>query len=234
MTLVEHFCYPFRGDKAVEREYDMALSSQDEVRTFYAAAADSYNAMMDQEIQLPLYDTVLRELAEKLQGVAGAILDSSCGTGHMLERIKTSYAIDRALIGVDLSPRMVQIAQTRLGDSVTVFESDMGALAPISDGSCAAVISFFALHHVDLAAFARCLAEWHRVLEAGGHLLLATWEGAGAIDYGGTADMVTRRYREAEVIEVVAAANFDVTSHSVEPVEGMVMDAVYLFAAKIK
>ena len=92
----------------------MSLSSSDEVRKLYEETADSYNEMMGQEIQLPIYAEVLENLATKLTSISGSILDSSCGTGHMLELIRDRYLQNRDLIGIDLSPKMVRLARNRL------------------------------------------------------------------------------------------------------------------------
>lgn len=77
-----------------------------------------------------------------------------------------------------------------------------------------------------------CFVEWCRVLKADGQLLVATWEGEGCIDYGGQADVVAMRYRPDQVAKAARAAGFRIDRISVEAVEGMEMDAVYLAATK--
>ena len=167
----------------------MKITSAEKVREFYEENADSYNSMMDVEIDLPMYAAALSGLAQRIATIDGAVLDSSCGTGHMLERLKDQYAPGRQLLGVDLSPQMVAISQQRLGCAATVVEGDMSTLCHVPDGSCAAVLSFFALHHVDVEGMGTCFVEWYRVLKTGGQLLVATWEGEGNIDYGEHADI---------------------------------------------
>ena len=120
-----------------------------------------------------------------------------------------------------------------LRDSAKILEGDMGSMDQLADASSACVISFFAIHHVDLDGFRRCLAEWNRVLVSGGHLVLATWEGDGAVDYGESSDVVARRYREIEVVDGAEAAGFHSVSHSVKPVDDIDMDVVHLFATKV-
>lgn len=211
----------------------MPVSTRQKVSEFYDDTADAYDRMMDEEISLPLYAEALGGMAERISGVAGAVLDASCGSGHMLARLAAEYVSGRRIWGVDLSPRMVAIAQARLGDSATVLQGDMANLPPaIAPSSCAAVISFFSLHHLSLAELAPCLAEWTRVLAPGGQLLLAAWEGEGAIDYGDQSDIVTRRYRESELVDAAERVGLTVDSRSVEPVEGVEMDAVYVSASK--
>lgn len=211
----------------------MPLSPRQEVSAFYDGTADAYDRMMDEEISLPVYAEALGGLVRRISGVPGSVLDTSCGSGHMLARLADEYVADRPLLGVDLSPRMVAIAQARLGAAATVFQGDMASLpSEINGDSCAAVISFFSLHHVSPAELAVCLAEWGRVLAPGGQLLLAAWEGEGAIDYGNHSDIVTQRYRESELVAAAESVGLTVDRCSVEPVEGMEMDAVYLSASK--
>lgn len=164
--------------------------------------------------------------------VPGSILDSSCGSGHMLERIAAIYSPGRHLVGIDLSTEMVRVSTGRLGDSAKVFKGDMASLSKIADTSCAAVISFFAIHHVDLPGFRTCLDEWGRVLASGGHLFLAAWEGTGNVDYGDVCDIDARRYTKSEIAEAASLSRFRVIRHSVEPVDEMDMDSVHLVAKK--
>jgi len=210
----------------------MPLSSRDEVRAFYDDAADGYNQMMNEEIKHPLYDEVLSGLAERISSVDGPVLDTSCGSGHMLEKLRNEYTHQRRLVGLDISPKMVAIARERLGDTALVSQGDMRDLAKISDDACAAVISFFSLHHIGATEVAACFAQWHRVLMPTGQLVIAVWEGAGAIDYGEQSEMVTRRYKESELAEALNAVGFRIESHCVRPVEGFEMDAVHITATK--
>ena len=210
----------------------MAVTSLDEVRRIYDEAADSYDRMMDEEIRLPIYDQVLNELATKIHLVTGPVLDASCGSGHMLQRIQQEYAPGRLLIGIDLSPRMVGIAERRLGPSAEVFEGDMRDLAQVSDNSCAAVINFFAIHHLDAEDLQRCFHASNRILAPGGFVLIATWEGEGEFSFDGEFDPVTRRYTTSELADAAIAAELGVMDLSVQVIGDMGIDAVLLWAAK--
>lgn len=211
----------------------MPVSSLDQVSIFYDDAADGYDVMMNEEIKLPWYNEVLSSLADHISSIDGAVLDASCGSGHMLEKLHNEFTQQRQLFGIDLSPKMVAIARERLGDAALVSQGDMRDLADFSDASCAAAISFFSLHHIDADDLVGCLAEWHRVLVPSGQLVIATWEGDGAIDYGDQTDILTRRYRESELIEALKTVGFLIDRHCVVPVDGFEMDAVHIPATKI-
>jgi len=212
----------------------MPLSGLGEVREFYDNTADNYSRIMDAEIELPLYAEVLGELVRLTSSIEGPVLDTSCGSGHMLAKLAREYAPGGELLGVDLSPRMVSIARARLGSSASVYQGDMARLpSEIAEGACAAVISFFSIHHIAPNNLTQCVAEWSRVSTPGGRLLLAAWEGEGPIDYGGQSEIVTQRYREDELVAAVQAAGFGIDMRSVSAVEGIDMDAVYLGAKKL-
>ena len=206
----------------------MKPSHTEEVRQMYETSADSYAEMMDAEIDLPIYADTLGRLSERIDGVPGTVIDSSCGSGHMLSMYHERYDRSRPLLGLDLSPRMVAIARARLGSSAQVATGDMRDLATVEANSAAAALSFFAIHHLDPEGVRAALGEWHRVLRPGGQLLIATWEGTGAINYGEESDIVALRYRSDEIASWARAAGFTVTRCVTEPVEEIPMDAVYL------
>ena len=210
----------------------MRPSSTDRVRDMYEETADGYAEMMDAEIDLPVYADVLGRLRERIAGAQGALIDTACGSGHMLALYHDRYDAQRPLLGIDLSPRMVVIAQQRLGSGAQVVIGDMRDLSAVDTNTAVAVLNFFALHHLDPEDVCLALREWHRVLRPEGQLLIATWEGAGAIDYGDASDIVALRYSSDELALWTREAGFAVARCVVEPVEGLPMDAIYLEGVK--
>ena len=210
----------------------MRPSSTDEVRKMYDETADSYALMMDTEIRLPVYADVLGRLRDRITNTTGAVVDTACGSGHMLSMYRERYDQKHALLGIDLSPRMVAIAEEKLGPEARVTVGDMRDLSFVEDESCSAVLNFFALHHVNSVDVRLVFREWFRILGPGGQLVVATWEGDGAIDYGGESDIVALRYSGKEIAAWAEEAGFVITRCVVEPVEDFPMDAVYLEAVR--
>lgn len=210
----------------------MKPSSTDEVREMYDETADSYAEIMDAEIDLPVYSDTLERLHRRIINTPGILIDTACGSGHMLSMYHERYDQVRPLLGIDLSPRMVAIAGKRLGSSAQVMIGDMRDLSTVDAGTAVAVMNFFALHHLDPEGVRAALSEWHRVLRPGGQLILATWEGSDGIDYGDESDIVALRYRRDEIASWVQAAGFSVARCVIEPVEEIPMDAVYLEGAR--
>ena len=210
------------------------MKNTDSVRDFYEDAADGYSQMMDQEIALPVYDEVLSGLVDRIRTIEGAILDTSCGSGHMLAKLRDDYQVSNSLLGADLSPRMVELSQKKLGGDVTILEADMRVLDAVSAESCAAIISFYSLHHIVADELESCFSEWHRVLVAGGQLVIATWEGEGAIDYGYETNMCAQRFTFFQLEEALLASRFQVDAHRTQSVDDFEMDGLYISATCVR
>ena len=105
------------------KQYNTSLrtSSEESVRRLYDESADWYAGLMDAEIDLPVYADTLSRLAERIAALEGPVIDTSCGSGHMLARYHERHDPERALLGIDLSPRMVAISAGRMGSNATVM-----------------------------------------------------------------------------------------------------------------
>jgi hypothetical protein len=75
----------------------MTTSPVSKVREFYESSADWYSNMMDTEIDLPVYSDTLGRLAERIADIPGPVIDTSCGSGHMLSRYHERYDPKRLL-----------------------------------------------------------------------------------------------------------------------------------------
>jgi ubiquinone/menaquinone biosynthesis C-methylase UbiE len=210
----------------------MKPSPINEVRDMYDATADSYAEMMNTEIGLPVYADTLRRLRTLIADTPGALIDTACGSGHMLSMYHEQYDPQRVLVGIDASPGMVSIAQQRLGSGARIFIGDMRKLSEIVSGSAAAVLNWYAIHHLEARGLRESMREWFRVLAPGGHLFVAAWEGVGRIDYGDTSSIIALRHNSAELAKLAEETGFTISRCAVEPVEDFPMDAVYLECKK--
>jgi SAM-dependent methyltransferase len=94
------------------------------------------------------------------------VLEVGCGWGELAARVATELGAD--VEGVDLSPRMVELA---CGRGVEARVGDVQAL-PFADESFDCAVAAWMLYHVpDLD---RALSELARVLAPGGRLVAAT------------------------------------------------------------
>lgn len=203
-----------------------------EVKNMYEESAESYDKIMDSEIKLPIYSETLSRLSKNIANLTGPIIDTSCGSGHMLEMYRSKFDQERKLVGIDISPAMVELTKEKLGGIVETHISDMRDLSILPSDSGAAIISFFAIHHLDVEGVFIALNEWRRVLRQGGRLLLAAWEGKGPIDYGDEADLLALNYPQKLIESWVNNAGYAIDRSEVETIEEMQMEALYLEATK--
>lgn len=195
----------------------------------YDGIAASYDAMVEGEIQRPVYTGALRRLEQGVRALPGPVVDLACGSGQMLARYRADFDPERRLVGIDLSQEMVTITAAKLSGNADVRVGDMRA--PRVRGA-AGLINWFALHHLEAPDAARAVATWYGALAPGGFLSMATWEGEGHVDYGDAADLVAWRHAADAVGGWAVDAGFEVRRRVTQPVEGMPMDAVYLEAAR--
>ena len=207
-------------------------SDVDAVRDIYDAEAESYSTMMDSDIEKPMYSDTLRRLYSRMAALSGAIIDAPCGSGHMLAMFHDIDDVDRVLKGVDLSPKMVDIASKRLGSAAEITVGDIRKLDGVPSASAAAVISHFALHHLDVDGVLEAFVEWHRVLGVGGQLVIGAWEGAGVIDYGDDSGLTAIRHGADELAAMLRELGFVISRNVVEYDEDLMMNAVYIEGSK--
>lgn len=144
----------------------------------------------------PLYDVACRALGlgERLRRFEIALLEDmsprrilevGCGTGELLRYAGARFS-QAALAGVDPDVAALDRARRKLagaGLTADLLEGRAESL-PFADGSFDLVLSSLMLHHLDTATKLRALAEWRRVLDPRGLLLL--------VDFGVPRSLVTK------------------------------------------
>ncbi len=146
------------------------------VRASYDEVADDYLRLVEAQFPLDLLGgALLAAFAERVRADAlGPVADLGCGPGHITAHL-AGLGVD--VSGVDLSPRMVDLARTR-HPRLAFAVGSMTAL-DLPDGALGGILAWFATHHMPPETLAGIYAEFARTLAPGGVLLLATHLGAG-------------------------------------------------------
>jgi len=138
-------------------------------REAYDAAAPVYAQLFADELQnRPLDRAVLSAFAEVVSASGdGQVADLGCGPGHITAHL---HELGLAAFGVDASPAMIKLARQAYPGA----RFDVGSMAEvdIADGVLGGVLSRWSIIHTPPQELPVILAEFHRVLAPGGHLLI--------------------------------------------------------------
>jgi len=146
------------------------LQSKEETRSFYDKIAKVYDLLAERSEE-PIRQAGLRMLAVQ---PGETVLEIGFGTGHSLADLARAVGPTGKVLGIDLSERMLEVAQHRLGeeglaDRVELLIGDAAHL-PYVSGSLDAVFTSFTLELFDTPEIPVVLAECRRVLRRGGRL----------------------------------------------------------------
>lgn len=154
----------------------LEMSSHESVRAAYDTAAEAYARKFVNELDHKPFD---RELLQKFASIVGAerpILDLGCGPGHTTAHL-TSLGL--MVTGVDLSPKMIEVVSRTFPQS----RFDVGDFFALSHkaSSIAGILALYCIVHLTPDQLVPAFAEMHRVLNAGGVLLLSFHVGSEVV-----------------------------------------------------
>ena len=152
-------------------------------RAFYDAVAEDYVRVVGDELdRRPLERGLLATFAELvLADGGGPVADLGCGPGRLTPHL-AGLGLDA--FGVDLSPRMVELARSRHPG----LRFEVGSLTGLElpDAALAGALAWYSVIHLPADQLPVAFAEIRRVLRPGGWLLLGFKAGAETrtIDHG--------------------------------------------------
>jgi ubiquinone/menaquinone biosynthesis C-methylase UbiE len=137
------------------------------VRAAYDAIARAYDAQLGDELDRKPLDRALLNAFIELAGT-GTLADVGCGPGHV-----TRYLAARHddVVGVDVSPGMIELARER----APALEFVVGSMLklPVADGAWAGAIALYSIIHLTADERAVACHEFSRAVRRGGWLLVA-------------------------------------------------------------
>lgn len=101
------------------------------------------------------------------RGANGTVADVGCGPGHMTDQLARRGL---SAHGIDLSPAMIELARRNYPD----LSFDVGSILGLDFADCSVggLLAHFSIIHTPPERVPMALAEFARVLMAGGYLLL--------------------------------------------------------------
>ena len=194
--------------------------------SYLAAIRESYDTVAADYVQLvknpaeldPLSRAMLAAFAETVRSAGlGPVADLGCGPGKV-----TAYLAELGVpvFGIDLSPRMVELARLAYPD-LTFTVGSMTAPA-IGDGELGGVLAYFSTHHTPPEQLPVVFGEFHRTLAPGGHLMLAGHVGEGELRrptqaYGGhPVSYESHLIPPERIAELLERAGFAITARLIQ------------------
>lgn len=142
-------------------------------RDAYDAVAADYARLVGTELtdatEGPVDRALLSAFAELVTSSGlGPVCDVGCGPGRIAAHLSS---LGLSVMGVDLSPRMIDVARA----AHPSLRFDVGSLTALDqpDGALGGVVAWYSIIHTPPAHLPRVFAELTRVIAPGGHLLLA-------------------------------------------------------------
>jgi SAM-dependent methyltransferase len=184
-------------------------SHLDATRESYDTVAEDYvtlvKPLFDQE---PVSRAMLSGFAER---VRGPVADVGCGPGHVTAHL-ASLGLD--VSGVDLSPKMIEIARRQYPD--LRFEVGSMTALDVPDGNLGGLVAWWSIFHLPPETLPAVFAEFRRTLVAGGHLLIGFHVGDERLSpetaYGHPVTYDAYLLRPDHVAEWLGQAGFEVTA----------------------
>ena len=140
---------------------------ESDVRAAYDAVARQYDEQFAHELDpKPLERALLKAFVEAAG--AGVIADVGCGPGHV-SRVLAHHGAE--VLGLDLSPAMIDIARERAPD--LPFRVASMLELPVSDGAWAGAVAMYSIIHLTEHERARACHELARAIRPNGQLLVA-------------------------------------------------------------
>jgi SAM-dependent methyltransferase len=191
-------------------------------RAAYDTVAADYALLLRTELAgKPLDRALLATFAELVRSSGlGPVADLGCGPGRLTHHL---HLLGVDTFGVDLSPGMVKVAR-RTYPHLVFAEGDLTDLDLVDD-ELGGILAWYSLIHTPPEELPKALAELHRVLAPGGHLLIAFQAGANehvhrTEAYGHAVSLDSFRHAVDDVADLLAEAGLPVDTRVVREPSG--------------
>jgi ubiquinone/menaquinone biosynthesis C-methylase UbiE len=157
--------------RAGERKVGKTDAKKHREERYWSQFAPSYDRDGEYVVGKPILQAILTRLSEEQD--LGDCVDFGCGTGYFTRAVA---ARARHVIATDLSDQMLEVARTQLSDlpNVTIQKEDCANTGFPSE-SLDTVLMANLIHVIDGPL--SCLQESHRILRAGGLLIVVDFTG---------------------------------------------------------
>jgi len=204
-------------------------------RLAYDTVAQDYADLLRDDLAGSEYDrAMLGVFAEQVRRDGGGLVgDLGCGPGRIAGHLA---GLGMDVVGVDLSPRMVDVA--RRDHPGVRFEVGSMADLPFRDAELGGALAWYSVIHTPEERQGELYAEFARVVRPGGRLLLAFQVGEDVVHlthaYGHELDLHTRRQRPERVRDRLREVGFELRAEFIrQPVGPEKSPQGYVLAQRV-
>ncbi|NVM02957.1 MAG: methyltransferase domain-containing protein [Candidatus Helarchaeota archaeon] len=173
------------------------------------------------------------DLLISMMNKGNKILDLGCGSGRAVK-----YFIDREFkgVGIDLSDEMLKLARENVKNG-EFYKKDFTQL-DFGNNSFDAIISFFALNHIEKEKFKKIISDCKKILKKGGFLLLGmvrgSSEGYWVGFYGQKMELYGAGYTKKELSDILNSEGYKILKSGIEHFKGKYFeeDQIFLLGKK--
>ncbi|WP_433757784.1 class I SAM-dependent methyltransferase [Nocardia sp. CA-135398] len=199
-------------------------------RAAYDDIAIRYAEFVKDHLATQPFDRAMLGTFAELVRADGRVADLGCGEGRLTAHLS---GLSLNTFGIDLSPELLALARAQY----PTLDFDEGSLEhlDIGDATLAGILVWYSIIHLPPERMPAVLAEFHRVLESGGHALLAFFHAPDVQDVEPFDHKVITAYRWSpdRLAGLAEQAGFTPTARLIrEPDPGERGRQAYLFLVK--
>ena len=186
------------------------MNSQEKVLHCYNKVADDYAADRWDELSKKHLDRLLLKEFATVNKDKGLCADFGCGPGQTTKFLYENGVKD--IIGIDLSPAMVNTAQG-LSPEIKFETGDLLNIG-YSSGYFESALAFYSIVHFDIEQVRKCFGEISRVLKTSGDFLFSFHAGEEIVHFDKAhdkeVDIDLYFFKTDDIIELLYEAGFNI------------------------
>ena len=180
------------------------------VRSSYDTVAEDYAELVPPLVAKDIFGRAMLAAFAELVG-GGSVADLGCGPGQITAHLNS---LGVTAFGIDLSPRMVQVARR----TYPKLRFEVGSMTGLDlpDGELDGIVAWWSILHTPLDVLPLVFAEFHRTLGPGGHVLVGFHVGDERLQperaYGHPVSYDAYLLRPERITEMLSQAGLVVTA----------------------